>query len=99
MRVSTSMGSILASLLAGKLSDSYLATGNGDITVLIPSNLGVTILARNSMSDTLRRIVSDFQEIKVTRQGPQVVAHGAVNGGGPVVQISGTGGTIYIKRQ
>ncbi len=98
MRVATTMGSILASLLAGSLSDSYLATGNGDITVVIPSNVGVTIQAQNSMAD-LRRIVSDFREIKTRRQGPVVVAQGSVNGGGPLVQILGMGGTIFIKRQ
>jgi DUF4097 and DUF4098 domain-containing protein YvlB len=98
MRVSTTMGSILANLLAGSLSDSYLATGNGDITVVIPSNVGVTIQAQNSMAD-LRRIVSDFREIQARRQGPVVVAQGAVNGGGPLVQILGKGGTIFIKRQ
>src|SRR5436305_1074385 len=59
MRVATSMGSISASLLGSRISDSYLATGNGDITVLIPSNVGVTIQAQNTMADTLRRIVSD----------------------------------------
>ena len=99
MRVSTSMGSILVNLLGSKLGDSYLATGGGDITVLIPSNLGVTIQAQNSMSDTLRRILSDFREIQARRQGPRVVAEGSVNGGGPLLQISGTGGTIFIKRQ
>jgi len=99
MRVSTSMGSILANLLGSKLSDSYLATGGGDITVLIPSNLGVTIQAQNNMSDTLRRIMSDFREVQVRRQGPRVVAEGPVNGGGPLLQISGTGGTIFIRRQ
>ncbi len=98
MRVSTTMGSILASLLAGKFSDSYLATGNGDITILIPSNVGVNIQAQLSVAD-IRRIVSDFREIQVRRQGPLVVAQGAVNGGGPLVQILGTGGTISIKRQ
>ena len=60
MRVATSMGSIIASLLGSRIADSYLATGNGDITVLIPSNVGVTIQAQNSMADTLRRIVSDY---------------------------------------
>jgi len=99
MRVSTSMGSILATLLAGNLAESYLSTGNGDITVLIPSNVGVTIQAQNNMSDTLRRIVSDFREIPVRRQGPWVVAQGSVNGGGPLVQILGMGGTIFIKRE
>ncbi|SPF52324.1 conserved exported hypothetical protein [Candidatus Sulfopaludibacter sp. SbA4] len=99
MRVSTSMGSILANLLGSRLSDSYLATGGGDITVLIPSNLGVTIQAQNNMSDTLRRIMSDFREIQARRQGPRVVAEGSVNGGGPLLQISGMGGTIFIRRQ
>jgi DUF4097 and DUF4098 domain-containing protein YvlB len=99
MRVSTSMGNILANLLGSRLSDSYLATGNGDITVLIPSNLGVNIQAQNNMSDTLRRIVSDFREIQTRRQGARLVAEGPVNGGGPLLQISGMGGTIFIRRQ
>jgi hypothetical protein len=29
----------------------------------------------------------------------QVVAEGPVNGGGPLLRINGTGGTIFIKRQ
>jgi DUF4097 and DUF4098 domain-containing protein YvlB len=99
MRVSTSMGNIMASLMASRLTDSFLATGNGDITVLIPSNLGVTIQARNNMADTLRRIVSEFPGIQARRQGTQVIAEGAINGGGPLLQISGMGGTIFIKRQ
>jgi DUF4097 and DUF4098 domain-containing protein YvlB len=99
MRVSTSMGSILATLLGGRISESYLATGNGDITVWIPSNVGVTIQAQNNMADTLRRIISEFSEIPVRREGTQVVAQGSVNGGGPLVQIVGMGGTIFIKRQ
>jgi hypothetical protein len=28
-----------------------------------------------------------------------VIAEGPVNGGGPILRISGTGGTIFIKRQ
>jgi hypothetical protein len=99
MRVSTSMGNILASLGGSRLNDSYLATGSGDITVLIPSNVGVSILAENSMADTLRRIVSEYPAIQTRRQGTRVIAEGSINGGGPLLQISGTGGTIYIKRQ
>jgi len=100
MRVSTAMGSITATLLAGSpFSDSFLATGNGDITVVIPSNLGVTIRAENDLADSLQRIVSDFPGIPVRMQGMRVVAEGPVNGGGPVLRISGTGGTIFIRRQ
>ena len=99
MRVSTSMGNIFANLLGSKLADSMLATGNGDITVLIPSNLRVTVRAENDLADTMRRIVSDFPGIAVRMRGTHLVAEGPVNGGGPLLQISGTGGTIYLKRQ
>ncbi len=94
MRVSTSWGSILANLLGSRLGDSSLATGNGDITVLIPSNVGVTIQAQNNL-----RIVSEFREIAIRRQGPQLIAEGPLNGGGPLLQISAMGGTIFLKRQ
>jgi DUF4097 and DUF4098 domain-containing protein YvlB len=100
VRVSTAVGSIIASLLAGKpMSDSFLSTGGGDITVIIPSNLGVTIRAQNELAGNIRRIVSDFPGITVRVAGGQVVAEGPVNGGGPILRISGTGGTIFIKRQ
>ncbi|MGC9951528.1 MAG: hypothetical protein ABSF64_34680 [Bryobacteraceae bacterium] len=100
VRVSTAIGSIIASLLAGKpMSDSFLSTGGGDITVIIPSNLGVTIRAQNELAGNIRRIVSDYPGISVKVEGGQVVAEGPVNGGGPILRISGTGGTIFIKRQ
>jgi DUF4097 and DUF4098 domain-containing protein YvlB len=100
LRVSTAMGSIIASLLGGSpFADSFLATGNGDITVLIPSNVGVNIHAENDGADSLRRIVSDFPGVPVRMRGMQVVAEGPVNGGGPLLRISGTGGTIFIRRQ
>ena len=50
-------------------------------------------------SDTIQRIVSEFPGIPVRLQGTQVVAEGAINGGGPLLRISGTGGTIFIKKQ
>ncbi len=99
MTVSTMMGSILADLVGGKPADSFLATGDGDITVLIPSNVGVTIRAESQMADTLRRIVSEFPGIPVRRLGTGIVAEGPVNGGGPLLRISATQGTIFIKRQ
>ena len=99
MRISTAMGSIVASLLGSRIADSLLATANGDITVAIPSYVGVTIRADNELSDTMRRIASDFSNIRVRRQGTHLVADGPVNGGGPVLQIAAAGGTIYIRRQ
>jgi hypothetical protein len=99
MRVSTAMGSILANLVGSRIADSLLATANGDITVVIPSNVGVTVCADNELSDTTRRITSDFSSIRTRRQGTHLVAEGPVNGGGPVLQIAAAGGTIYIRRQ
>lgn len=104
LRVSTGMGSILAELIPGApLEDSFLAAGSGDITVLIPSNLAVSVRARNDSTVTYGRIVSDFPEIHVRpaeadRSRP-LVAEGALNGGGPVLRITAAGGTIYLRRQ
>ena len=99
MRVSTALGNIMASLLGGKLADSFLATGNGDITVFIPSNVGVNIRAQNDLADSIRRIAVDFPGVRVRRQGRLIVAEGPVNGGGPLLQISATVGTIFIRKQ
>ena len=99
IRVSTSLGNIMASLLAGKLADSYLATANGDITVYIPSNVGVNVRAQNDLADSIRRIAVDFPAVRVRRQGRVIVAEGPVNGGGPLLQISATVGTIFIRKQ
>jgi DUF4097 and DUF4098 domain-containing protein YvlB len=99
LRASTSVGSIFAQLLAGRpTADSLFSTGSGDITIVIPSNLGVTIRARNEAADTVRRIVSEFPGVQVQLRGGAVIAEGEINGGGPVLRISGNNGTIFIKR-
>ena len=55
--------------------------------------------AQNEMADTMRRIVSEFPGIQPRRQGRQLFAEGPANGGGPLLQISATAGTIFIKKQ
>jgi len=96
LQVTTAVGSIIASLLAGKPShDSFLQTGNGDVTVLIPSNLGVNIRAAADRG----RVVSEFPGIEQHRVGVRLLAEGPVNGGGPLLTIAGAGGTIFIKHQ
>jgi hypothetical protein len=100
VHVTTAMGNINANLLGGRsMMESSLSTRGGDITVVIPSNLGVTIRAQNDLSDSIRRIISDFPGIAVKMRGGQVVAEGSVNGGGPILKIADAGGTIFIKRQ
>jgi hypothetical protein len=59
----------------------------------------VTIRAENEAADSLRRIVSDFPGLPVRLLGTAVVAEGPINGGGALLRIRGTGGTIYIKKQ
>jgi len=98
MRVSTAVGNIVANLMGSRLAESYLETGNGDITVVIPSNVGVRISAENQMADSIRRILSDFREIQPRLRGMHLEAEGQVNGGGPLLQISASSGTIFLKR-
>jgi DUF4097 and DUF4098 domain-containing protein YvlB len=103
LSAATDVGSILAEFIYGAaLKDSILSTGAGDITVYIPSNLALTVRASNE-NGPAGRIVSEFSEIMV-RQAAEaarqsVMAEGALNGGGPVLRLTSTGGTIYLKRQ
>jgi hypothetical protein len=101
LRAATGMGSILAELAAGKpLEDSVLSTASGDITVFIPSNLAVTIQALTD-SPGFRRIISDFPEIRLEAgsRGARAEAQGSLNGGGPLLKLSVSEGTIYLRRQ
>jgi DUF4097 and DUF4098 domain-containing protein YvlB len=102
MNLAAMAGNILAELLSGaRMQDSSLVAGTGDITVLIPSNLAVSVIARNSTGGT-PRIVSDFPEIRVTPskffQAP-MVGQGALNGGGPVLNLNVSSGVIYLRRK
>jgi len=100
MRVSTASGSVIAQLLGDRLvGDSFVSTGSGDITVYVPSNLGVTVQAQNEGSGRTRSIVSDFPGLNIRSQGVTVTARGAINGGGPVLRIQCTGGMIWIKKK
>lgn len=104
LRASTSLGTILASLTAdGKLEDSVLNTGSGDIIVTIPSNLAVRVWAQTDPACSGGRVVSDFSEIRVRKEtlpcSAPVIAEGALNGGGPLLRVSAAGGSVYLRRQ
>jgi hypothetical protein len=100
LRASTAVGDLIAQLFGGGvLEDSFLVTGLGDITVFVPSNLGLRILAQIESAHSAKRIVSDFPAVKVRMDGAMAVAEGALNGGGPQLRLSSAGGTIYIRRQ
>ena len=100
LRATTAVGDLIAGLLGGgALEDSLLVTGLGDITVFVPSNLGIRILAQIESAPNTKRIVSDFPGVKVRMDGMMAVAEGPINGGGPQFHLSSAGGTIYIRRQ
>jgi len=101
INVQTMMGSILAQLIAGsRLEDSLLAANSGDVTVLIPARLSLSVMARND-SGANPRIQSDFSEVPVRSFGfshPPTVAEGQINGGGPVLRINVASGIIYLRK-
>jgi hypothetical protein len=99
-QATTAVGNVIAQLLGGgSPEDSSLVTGLGDITVFVPSNVGIRILARIESAPNAKRIVCDFPGVKVRMDGPLAVAEGAINGGGPLLSLTSAGGTIYIRRQ
>lgn len=105
IQASTVMGSILAGLVsqATAREASQLDTRSGDITVILPSNMAVTVQAENEFAGRTGRIFSDFPEIEVLGWGwlggRPVAARGAINGGGPLLKLSTSGGMIRLQRQ
>ena len=101
LQVSTAVGNILAELLPGsRFENGLLSAGSGDITVLIPSNLPLSIFARNDSGGS-PRIYSDFATIQTKNIGftrPPALAEGAINGGGPVLRVAVASGVIFLKR-
>ena len=97
---STMHGSIVAEVLSARpLEDSSLSTAFGDISVLIPSNVGVTVQAQYEGPGNLNAIVSDFPGLQINIRSGGVIARGKINGGGPLLRLSGAGGRIEIKKK
>jgi len=104
VRAISGSGDIVAQLMAGRrLENSKLSTNSGDITVVIPASSILTVVAQSMRSGAAGRIISDFPEIRVAgRSGPGgnlEMAEGLLNGGGPVLQVVASGGSVYLRRQ
>ncbi len=100
LRASTLRGSIVAEILSGHpLSDSFLSTRAGDITVFIPSDTGVTIRAESGGPHNMDSIVSDFSGLRIDSNRSAATAEGKINGGGPVLRLIDVGGRIEIKKR
>lgn len=102
LRAITGLGNIIASLAAtALLGQSIISTSSGDITILIPSNLAVTVEAVNDSPAFSGRIVSEFPQIPVRQRtgAHRMIAAGALNGGGPVLRVAAAEGTIYLRQK
>ncbi len=103
LRVSAAAGSILAELFNGiPFEDSSLVSGLGDITVLIPSNLALSVMATNQSGGRNRGIVSDFSEVRLKDVGffqAPALAQGSIHGGGPMLTLNAAGGVIYLRKK
>lgn len=105
LRAETGSGPIIADLATGgaTFTDSKLETSAGNIIVYIPDNLGVTIRAAVEVASGAG-ISSDFSSLKISysdnRWGPrEAYAEGSLNGGGPVLHVHTTTGTIEFRRK
>ncbi len=103
-RAETAAGGIVAKLLssAGTRTDSTLETTAGDITVYLSDNLPVTIRAAIELANG-HTIRSDFSDIHVSSEGggwgPRTVtAEGQLNGGGPLLKVRTSSGSINFRR-
>jgi DUF4097 and DUF4098 domain-containing protein YvlB len=104
VRAVSGSGDIVAQLMVGRpLQNSKLSTNSGDITVLIPASSALTVVAQSARSGAAGRIVSDFPEFRMaSRAGPSgflQMAEGSLNGGGPVLQVVASGGSVFLRRQ
>jgi hypothetical protein len=105
LRAETGSGPIVATLVRGgpAFTESRMETSVGDIVVVVPDGLGMTIRASVDVARGAG-IYSEFgDDVKIHSSGTfgprEVYADGNLNGGGPVVHIHTTTGKIFIKRK
>ena len=99
LSVSTALGSILAQLMTGaRLQNSSLMAASGDITVMIPSSMAISVMATNDRGG-VPHVDSDFPGFRtpLTNFGRPPLAQGNINGGGPMLVLSGSD-MIYLRR-
>ena len=104
VNASSGAGSITAEFVgkAGSMTESRIETSVGNIRVLIPSGLAMTVQALVD-SGQERSIQTDFPELKIKSEGDfgprETYANGAINGGGPVLKLNTSTGNIQIVKK
>ena len=104
VRAETAAGSIEAEFIASPsdFTESNLETVAGDIIVYLPSDLPVTVKAGIELANG-HSIRSDFPGLKITSEGDkwgpkEIYAEGRLNGGGPVLKVHTTNGSIEFRK-
>ncbi len=102
VRATTTTGPIVAAFARNAtLATSFLSAGSGDVTAYLPSNMAVTVKALNESSDWRGGIVSEFSELRSHQPASgfgTAFAEGDLNGGGPLLMLSVSRGSIFVKR-
>lgn len=102
VRATTTTGPIVAAFARNAtLATSFLSAGAGDVTAYLPSNMAVTVKALNESSEWRGGIVSDFSELRSHQPASgfgTAFAEGDLNGGGPLLMLSVSRGSIFVKR-
>jgi len=104
VQAETGGGSIVAEFIGyGKnFSASRLETAAGDIRVFLPADLPVTVRAEVDVANG-HKIHSDFPGLQVVSEGSEwgpkeSYCHGSLNGGGPVLSIHTSTGSIDLLK-
>ncbi len=103
---STAAGNIYAEFYPESNMQSELSSAIGNITLKVPGNAKVTIIAKLSVGawgdsdDALEHIKSDFNSTEVNKRGDkrQVEVIYKLNGGGPIIELNAAMGEIEIRK-
>ena len=103
---STAAGNIYAELYGESNMQSELSSAVGNVTLKVPGNAKVTIVATLSINawgnsdDALEHIKSDFAQTTVNIRGDkrQVEVIYQLNGGGPTIELNAAMGEIEIRK-
>jgi DUF4097 and DUF4098 domain-containing protein YvlB len=104
VQAETGGGGIVAEFIGyGKnFAASRLETAAGDIRVFLPADLPVTVRAEVDVANG-HKIHSDFPDLQVVSEGSEwgpkeSYCHGSLNGGGPVLSIHTSTGSIDLLK-
>ncbi len=92
VRIENANGSV--NVQPSRLGEIDIANRRGEVDLVLPPSAGFQMEAVTERGD----IQSDFEGIQITSSDSRSRAAGAVNGGGPKVQIDARDGDVHIRK-